>query len=317
MDKNGIHEDPFDFPEAFLEAEETPAPPVAAKKRGPRLGLVLGSSGVRAFAALPLLQLLSAQKIPVDLVVGCSGGGFLAALWGAGFDMKHIERVLYSVFKSDVSMQVDPKSLMRMAGDRLGSFAQTSGLYKPQGLRKACDIIFKDMLLEDLSPKTTLYATDVNSGEGHPLEAGRVADAVMACGSLYPIMPPVRINGRLLADGSYFSPLPVMEAVKRDVDVIVAVFLQDVINPKPTNFLECYMNIVSIAMRSLMRSQLFGSIGLHHYEIVIVQVPFDRNVQLWEVEAMPEILTSAKRACLDALPAIKDALKNFNKVGKA
>ena len=55
---------------------------LAARPGGkpPRLALVLGSGGVRSAAAIGVAEVLARERLPVDLIVGCSSG----ALFGAG-----------------------------------------------------------------------------------------------------------------------------------------------------------------------------------------------------------------------------------------
>ena len=59
-------------------------------------------------------------------------------------------------------------------------------------------------------------ATVVNHCAAVGLERanGRVADAVYAASCVVPFVPPLRLDGRLLADGSWTVGLPVLEAVK-------------------------------------------------------------------------------------------------------
>ncbi|NQV19763.1 MAG: patatin-like phospholipase family protein [Armatimonadetes bacterium] len=56
-----------------------------------KIGLVLGSGGIKCFAAISILKFLKQNNIPVDLVVGCSGGSIVATMWGAGYSPEQIE----------------------------------------------------------------------------------------------------------------------------------------------------------------------------------------------------------------------------------
>ncbi len=44
----------------------------------PKLAIVLGGGGIKPYAALPLITFLQEQQIPVDMLVGCSGGSIIA-----------------------------------------------------------------------------------------------------------------------------------------------------------------------------------------------------------------------------------------------
>ena len=45
-----------------------------------RVAVVIGSGSVKCAAALGLFKVLARESIPIDMVVGCSGGALYAAL---------------------------------------------------------------------------------------------------------------------------------------------------------------------------------------------------------------------------------------------
>jgi len=55
-------------------------------KRKPRIGVVIGGGGLKCLAAVSLFEFLNEKDIDVDLLVGCSGGAIMAALYGAGYN---------------------------------------------------------------------------------------------------------------------------------------------------------------------------------------------------------------------------------------
>lgn len=294
------------------QVEESLEP--GAKK--PSVGMVIGSSGVKAFAALPFMQRLMELELKVDFIFGTGGGGLLATLWSSGYNLDQIAKFFTKYFTKEAFHQVDTGALMQIMNNEMSNYNFASGLYKNQALRKAYNVIFKDMRLEDLSPKTILYATDIVTGELVALERGRIADAVEACSSLYPIMPPVEIDGRRLADGSYLAPLPVIEAVKRNLDIILVVYLQDKLDPAPKNFFESYLNIARIKSTALQRAQLFGSIDLHHFEILIAEVTIGKTIHPWNVDAIPDIMLVGKEAAFERAPELMRFKANFERKEK-
>jgi NTE family protein len=78
------------------------------------------------------------------------------------------------------------------------------------------------------------------------LERGLVCDALYASSALFPILPPIQIDGRWVRDGYYTSPLPVSEAVKHDMDVIIALTFFDPIDTGADNYVDCLSNHYSI-----------------------------------------------------------------------
>ncbi len=52
----------------------------AAPERRPKVGVVIGSGGLKALSAIALFEFLNEAQIDIDLLVGCSGGGLMADL---------------------------------------------------------------------------------------------------------------------------------------------------------------------------------------------------------------------------------------------
>lgn len=280
----------------------------------PKLAIVLGSSGTRAFAALPFLQQLDQLGLRADLVIGCGGGGLIAALWSAGYDLSQILHIFTHHFSRDAYDTVSSDALNCMISEKACQPESSScGLYNPVGLRKAYKIIFKDMQLQELTPQTLLYATDITTGEGVCLGHGSIATAVEASGAYYPVMPPVSHHGRLLANGAIVSPLPVMEAVKRDMDLILTVHLEETAPMDPANFLEGAMAMHRISSRALRRAQLFGAINVHDYEICMAEVHYPHPVLPWDVEHIPGILMQGKASAQNKIPELLRMREDFSR----
>ena len=173
--------------------------------------------------------------------------------------------------------------------------------------------MFGDLRLEDLRPTTILQATDYQTGEGVILSAGLVEDALYASSAMFPILPPTCIDGRWLIDGGFSSPVPVLEAVKRQLDVIIVVILQEKIAADPKGFVEAFWNLPKIFATSIHRSQLPLSIDLHHHEIVIINVAFDKYIQIWDVQEIPSILSAGREAVERKSESILSAMSSCHK----
>ena len=208
---------------------------------------------------------------------------------------------------------IDYRSIAGIAKLPFGHFDKSSGILKAEPIKQVYRRIFKDLRLEELKPETILQVTDYQTGEGVVLNTGLVADAVYASCALFPILPPIDIEGRWFIDGAYSSNVPVMEAVKRRMDVIIAVVLQEKLAQNPDGFIECYYTIHKTMMRTLVRSQLSLSIDLHHHEIVIINVPFEKYIQVWDVNEVPAILDAGQKAVDQNKEEILSVIGNFQK----
>ncbi len=68
-----------------------------------RVALVLGSGGIRGMAHVGVLEELTQAGINFDLIVGCSAGSIVGALYADNPDIEHIKSTVGRV-KTDLSL---------------------------------------------------------------------------------------------------------------------------------------------------------------------------------------------------------------------
>jgi len=285
-------------------------------KRKPKVGVVLGGGGLKSLAAVALFEFLSEAKIDIDLLVGCSGGSIMAALQGAGYKPAQMRDFITQVSNKKLFRNIDYRSLASIARLPFGRFNKSCGILKADRIQQLYSRMFGDLRLEILQPKTILQATDFQTGEGHILTTGLVADAVYASGAMFPILPPICIEGRWYIDGGYSSNVPIMEAIKRNMDVIIALVLQEHLSHDPQGFIECFFTVQKTSTRALVRSQISLSVDLHHHEIVIINVPFEKYIQVWDVNEVPAILDAGQKAVDQKKQEILSVISSFQKESK-
>ena len=54
---------------------------MSEQKKRPTVGLALGGGSARGFAHIGVIRALQENKIPVDVVSGCSMGAIIGATW--------------------------------------------------------------------------------------------------------------------------------------------------------------------------------------------------------------------------------------------
>jgi NTE family protein len=279
----------------------------------PKIAVVLGTGGIKAMAGLALFEFLNEQKIPVDLMVGCSGGALVCATIGMGLSPDEARDLGLQRLQKRLFTQLDYKALLGIFNSRLGTFDKTSGVIKPDRWRDGLREYFGDRKLEQLNPRTLIQTTDVETGEGVVLSKGPAADAVYASCAFFPAFPPARIDGRYLGDGIYSAPVPVVEAIKRNMDVIIALDFKEKVRTEPKGFFSAFYRHIDNTMRTLTRSQMFLSIGMHHHEIVIVEVNFDHTINPWDVHELPAIVEAGKKAIEEHQSSILSAITGFSR----
>ncbi|MCB1909017.1 MAG: patatin-like phospholipase RssA [Rhodocyclaceae bacterium] len=182
----------------------------AARSKGLRIGLALGSGSARGWAHLGVLRALSADGIAPDLICGCSIGALVGAAAAAG-DLDKLGAWVESLGWQDVLSLLD--------------VSLRSGLIRGGRLMEFFSSNFTDTSFDDLDLPFACVATDLLTGREVWLREGSVADAVRASIALPGLLTPVVRDGRLLVDGGLVNPVPVSLCRALGADVVIAVDL--------------------------------------------------------------------------------------------
>ena len=270
---------------------------------------MLGAGGLKCLAGIALFELLEELAITPDLLVGASGGGVLAVAGATGMSSARMHELAREVVSPQLFRKKDWRAVL---GVPFGRFDNTSGFIKPEPIRAVYRRVFGDGRLEDLPIRTVLLATDLETFEPVVLERGSLVDAVYASSALPPLLPALRLDGRLLGDAFYSATLPVLEAVKRDVDVVIALSTEELaINP-PRGLIRFYMYAFTRALAVSQRLQTAMAIQLHHHEIVIVRIVFDRDIDVRDTGEVPRVIDAGRRAVAAKRDDIMEALTNWS-----
>lgn len=177
----------------------------------PSIGLVLGSGAARGFAHIGVLQVLLAQGIIPDIVIGTSMG----ALVGGCYATNQLE-----------TLESWARSLtMRRIIGYLDVHFGGSGLIGGGRLAKQLHDSIGATLIEDLPMKFAAIATEVGTGHEVWLTRGSLSLALRASYALPGVFPPVHVGRRWLVDGALVNPVPVSAARALGARVVIAVNL--------------------------------------------------------------------------------------------
>lgn len=199
-----------------------------------RVALVLGSGGIRGAAHIGVLEVLEEAGIPIDLIVGCSAGSIVGALYA---DHPHIGEIKTTVWgiRTNSMLDIDIKNCR-------------FGLSQDVHMRRALDRCLHSESFEDLHIPLVIVASDLHSGELVPIGSGPVAQAVQASCSIPFVFVPCEYRGRVLVDGGVVNPVPVCVARDLGAEVIIAVDLCELL-PRtfPTNLFGVMQRSAEIA----------------------------------------------------------------------
>ena len=224
-------------PRDAIAQDPSPSPAPALR---PRVGVVLGGGSARGMAHAGVLQWLEEHKIPVDRIAGNSTGALMGAAYATGLSAADIQKLLReadwdTILRPDIPYSL--KSNRRKEDDRDYAVKLEAGLRKGFRLQSGINpghhlsLMVSRVLLpysdvanfDDLPIPFRCVATDLEKGEIVVFDSGPLAPAVRASMSLPGTYYPVRLNGRLFADGGILNNIPVDVAKDMGADIVIAV----------------------------------------------------------------------------------------------
>lgn len=264
------------------------------KQRRKKLGVVIGSGGIRSLAALPLLAHLRSKHILIDMIVGCGGGASLGALYGLGYDLGDIPALMQKMFNRNLMTRIDYPSLIKMLGVHLKPLSEPPALFKNDKLLKVYKEIFEDAQLEKCSPPLTIHASNLLTGMPVVLNSGPIAELVYASNSFYPFFRPIKWQQSWLSGGMFTAALPVITAVKANMDVILVIGVTDETQIPATGYVEYISSFLNRSATNIQSRQITLSISLHAGETVLMNIGFEKAINIWDTEALPQILLAGE-----------------------
>lgn len=185
--------------------------PVAEEARPrPRIGLALGGGSARGWAHIGVIEVLEESGLYPDIVAGCSIGAVVGGCYAAG----KLDRL------KDFALSLTRRRVMGLLDLRLGA-----GLIAGERLRQRLEGDLGTRRVEGLPIRFASVATDLGSGDEVWLTRGSLVEAIRASYALPGLFPPVRLDGRLMMDGTLVNPVPVKLARGLGAEFVICVNL--------------------------------------------------------------------------------------------
>ena len=181
---------------------------LVAPKR-PKIALVCGGGGAKGLAHVGVLRELEDAGIHPDLIVGCSSGALIAALYSADPNINRMENLLIKIKSSEFFN-------FSFLSPRFG-FMQTNQM------KAFLKRHVKHNTFDELKIPLIVTATDLITGETVEIDKGEIIEGLIASSAVPLLFKPVKFGKRLLVDGGVSNPIPVDVAKKYGAQVIIAV----------------------------------------------------------------------------------------------
>jgi len=261
-----------------------PLPDCPAVECPVRLALVLGGGGAKGFAHVGVLEELEKANIPVDVIIGCSAGSIVGALYADYPCAQYLKEVMLTMHAS-VLIDFD-------------IWHARYGLCQGRSLRRFLRANLSATNFDELQLPFFLVATDLYSSELVTIGGGPIVPAVEASCSLPFVFVPVPLHGRVLVDGGVIDPVPVRIARHFDPDVIVAVDLRGLLPPKFPS------NLFGVFTRSAEITLLWQSETCIKDADVVIRPELNGNMGTFATKYSEQIYEAGRAAARKAIPQI-------------
>lgn len=201
-----------------------------------KIGLVLGSGGLRGMAHIGVLNVLEEEKIPIAFIVGCSIGSLVGGLYASGYSAKRLKRMTRRLKRSEWIDFVIPRM----------------GLFAGKKMLTVIDRMTRQRMIEETKIPLYIVATDLHRGKEVVIRDGNLAEAVRASTAVPGIFEPFEKGGTLYVDGALVNPIPVDVARKLGADIVIGVDLthgSDV--PAVQNIFDVVLQSIDVVQRQL------------------------------------------------------------------
>lgn len=278
-------------PHKYLPMEHPPCPEPVRVPEKIRVCLVLGSGGVRGMAHVGVLTVLEEAGIPIDMIVGCSAGSLVGALYADHPDSSYVYRAVNSM-RSETILDIN-------------LWTCRFGLSQGKTFDRVMDSYLAAETFDQLQIPMIAVASDLHSGELVPIGTGDLVKAVQASCAIPFVFVPVDLNGRVLVDGGVVNPVPVCLAKDVGAEVIIAVDLRELL-PKtfPTNLFE-------VAARSAEIAFLWQNAVCTKGADIIIR-PTLCDVGAFNDKMKQEIFLAGRAAAIAALPQIQEKMTRLS-----
>lgn len=251
-----------------------------------KIGLALGSGAARGLAHIGVLKVLQRNNIPIDFISGASIGAVVGALYSATKNIAQLEDIITSADWRTYLSLIDPVA--------------ANGFIRGGKIRKFLARYLGNSTFNDLHIPLLIAATDFQTGEAVVLDKGDLLEAIMASSAIPLVFQPAKIEGRVLIDGGFSSPMPIDPLRKKGAGKIIAVNLDaDYFSRKKDKFSAGETALQAI---NLLRYHLAARDAV---KADVVVAPEVGEIMSYSFLAGKRVIDAGEKAAQKVLPEIK------------
>ena len=285
------------------------------RRREPGIVLALGGGGARGLAHLGVLSVLEDAGIPVRGIAGTSAGSVIGAMWllhpNARSVRERWEAFLASGllpdlpelhFSGELSTRDNLLQLVRtfkLKSVRSLALGHQSLVTKDE-FDRALAFLVGDASFAQLRQPFAAVACDFETGLPVMLRSGDFRTSLAASCAIPAVLPPYRIDDRVLVDGGVVAEIPVEQALSLARGPVIAVDISDA----PVS-----EDLDGIApARALLRAGLLAQRALRRWSVAasrLVLRPEVQHISILDFRRSEEVIEAGKAIARQHLSTIR------------
>lgn len=269
-----------------------------------RVAVVLGAGSVKCAAAIGLARVLAREGIPIDMLVGTSGGSMFAAAIAQRQSSEEATALVTRLWTRELTARRDRRAWMSALLPRLLGFDERFGLKSDAGILAGLRAAFGAQRIEELPIPLLVTATDFHTGEQLVFSQGPLVEAIRASIAIPFVFKPWVVDGRTCIDGFMSDPLPIVPAIRAGADVIIAMGFESPMQESIRSPARFAFQLTAIMNNNLQRARFAFHGATHRGELIAIDPTFEGRVRLFDTARIPDIIRQGERATEAVLPAL-------------
>ncbi|MBW8308440.1 MAG: patatin-like phospholipase family protein [Candidatus Paracaedibacteraceae bacterium] len=211
-----------------------------------KIAFILGGGGAKGLAHVGIMEELMKEGIYPDLMVGCSAGSIVGALYADSLDIRQVKAYLLPQVRENlvnISLNFLP-----------------FGISDGNGLHSFLKETLKARYFEELKIPFVAVATNLQFGDMTAFGRGELIPAVKASSAFPGVFTPVEVQGQFFVDGGVANNAPAEVAHRMGAKFIIAIELDAGLpDTAPSHALGILRRCLQISLRHQSRLALVNA----------------------------------------------------------
>ena len=272
--------------------------------RRAKLGLALGGGALAGVAHIGVLEVLQENGIRPDVIAGTSAGAFVGAFFASGVPVDILRRESKRLSWKVLRRRIFPRMALASSGPMRAYLRKLLPVQRFEDLPiplvvVATDLVSAEMVVitsESMRPAPAAIPEDV------VVLSADLIDAIAASCAIPVVFEPIKLQGRLLVDGFLTNNVPAGLTRLFGAERVIAVDLMSDHRRRPAP-----KHIIEYAL-SALNTYRYWSVKNRAIWADVVLRPNVAELQQGDVINHVGLIEAGRRACLEAMPAIRKIL---------